>query len=76
MRNSVTGLAVSLALQPDGLLALHQQGRLLLSFHLLGRPKETSNMTTWLTANYHGRTYTGKICSIMGCERINTDKLK
>jgi len=31
---------------PTGLLALHRQGRLLSSFHLPGRPKKMSNITT------------------------------
>src|SRR5574341_1699329 len=34
-------------LRPEGLLALHRQGRLLPSFRLRGRPQETSGMTTW-----------------------------
>ncbi|MBT9166545.1 MAG: hypothetical protein DDT25_01233 [Chloroflexi bacterium] len=58
----------SLSLRPDDSLALHRQGRLLPSFHLPSRPKEALDMTMWVTINSHSRTFTGKMCSRMGCK--------
>jgi len=69
-RGCVTRLQSSLPLlRPGILLALHRQGRLRPSFRLMGHPNQASVITIWQTANYHSRTYTGKIRSIMGCEQ-------
>ena len=65
----------SLALRPDGLLALHRPGRLLSSLHLLSRLKKASSMTMRRTANCRSRTSTGKTRSPVGCER-NTRNIR
>ena len=61
----------SLALRPARWLALHQQGRLRLSFRRPGHPEPTSVMTTREPVNSRDRTCTGKTDNRMGCKQIS-----
>ena len=65
---------------PMSLLALHRQGRLRSSFHLLSHPTETSNILRGQTANFPRPDFpttglSGKTHSLMGCEQMHTESI-
>ena len=64
----------SLSLRPDRLLARHRHGLLHSSFQLRSHLLGLSSISTRSTVNCRGWTYTSKNRSLVGCERICTDR--